>query len=344
MGLPVQVHKKVAPRLRCVERYIRAHLHRARRSATRRAPWAASAKPTPTAAAKSRTTCSASPSTSTPTATRAAAASRPGPTTPPAESPAETVFERTALPRCWIDAFERFGFYWLGRDPELRDTMHFEFLGDPELVSARNRAFARRYPPPPPTHTGSGQGRRNGHFHEPARRRRRPSTCSPRLRGAPRFGDRLRRFREAGRRSSRRCRIGSGRSETRSALARSAQSGPEAPGSRRRGLEHVERRARPALRTRLRARCTPQTPRARRGATRVAAARKMLSASADRRAGSSARRRARDFGAAAQRAGAGARRVDQHAIEISRHVAHADSPIDRAQLERGQAASARTSA
>jgi hypothetical protein len=45
------------------------------------------------------------------------------------------VFERTALPRCWIDAFERFGFYWLGRDPGLRDTMHFEFLGDPELIA-----------------------------------------------------------------------------------------------------------------------------------------------------------------------------------------------------------------
>ncbi len=41
------------------------------------------------------------------------------------------VFARTALPMCWINAFERYGFYWLGRDPQLRDTMHFEFLGEP---------------------------------------------------------------------------------------------------------------------------------------------------------------------------------------------------------------------
>jgi len=47
---------------------------------------------------------------------------------------ATTVFERTELPRCWIDTFERYGFYWLGRDPQLRDTMHFEFLGDPDRI------------------------------------------------------------------------------------------------------------------------------------------------------------------------------------------------------------------
>lgn len=36
-----------------------------------------------------------------------------------------------SLPHCWIDAFERFGFYWLGCDPMLRDTMHFEYLALP---------------------------------------------------------------------------------------------------------------------------------------------------------------------------------------------------------------------
>ena len=48
----------------------------------------------------------------------------------------------TALPKCWIDAFEHYGFYWLGRDPDLRDTMHFEFLGDPEL---KHRLERRAY-------------------------------------------------------------------------------------------------------------------------------------------------------------------------------------------------------
>ena len=42
-------------------------------------------------------------------------------------------FERMAMPECWVDAFERHGFYWLGHD-ELEDTMHFEFLGDPDRI------------------------------------------------------------------------------------------------------------------------------------------------------------------------------------------------------------------
>ena len=37
------------------------------------------------------------------------------------------------MPECWVHAFERFGFYWLGHDV-LRDTMHFEFLGDPDRI------------------------------------------------------------------------------------------------------------------------------------------------------------------------------------------------------------------
>lgn len=55
---------------------------------------------------------------------------------PACKGPASTVYERTALPRCWVHAFERYGFYWLGRDEELRDTMHFEFLGDPDRIAA----------------------------------------------------------------------------------------------------------------------------------------------------------------------------------------------------------------
>ncbi len=44
-----------------------------------------------------------------------------------------SIFERMVMPECWIGVFERFGFYWLGRD-SLQDTMHFEFLGDPERI------------------------------------------------------------------------------------------------------------------------------------------------------------------------------------------------------------------
>jgi hypothetical protein len=44
-------------------------------------------------------------------------------------------WERMAMPQCWVSAVEQYGFYWLGHD-ELKDTMHFEFLGDPSLAAA----------------------------------------------------------------------------------------------------------------------------------------------------------------------------------------------------------------
>jgi hypothetical protein len=44
-----------------------------------------------------------------------------------------TIFERMAMPECWVHAFEKYGFYWLGHD-RLQDTMHFEFLGRPERI------------------------------------------------------------------------------------------------------------------------------------------------------------------------------------------------------------------
>ena len=46
----------------------------------------------------------------------------------------KTVWERMAMPKSWVDTFERFGFYWLGHDV-LQDTMHFEFLGDPDKIT-----------------------------------------------------------------------------------------------------------------------------------------------------------------------------------------------------------------
>jgi hypothetical protein len=44
-------------------------------------------------------------------------------------------WQRMAMPECWVTAFEQYGFYWLGHD-ELKDTMHFEFLGDPNKSAA----------------------------------------------------------------------------------------------------------------------------------------------------------------------------------------------------------------
>jgi hypothetical protein len=48
----------------------------------------------------------------------------------------KSVYQRTIMPRCFIAAFERYGFYWLGRD-RLMDTMHFEYLGDPRELWER---------------------------------------------------------------------------------------------------------------------------------------------------------------------------------------------------------------
>ena len=48
--------------------------------------------------------------------------------------PVESIYERMELPECWVHTFERFGFYWLGRD-RIQDTMHFEFLGDTDLIA-----------------------------------------------------------------------------------------------------------------------------------------------------------------------------------------------------------------
>ena len=54
----------------------------------------------------------------------------------------KTVWERMAMPRSWVEAFERYGFYWLGHDV-LQDTMHFEFLGDPDKITEAATNIAR---------------------------------------------------------------------------------------------------------------------------------------------------------------------------------------------------------
>ena len=44
-----------------------------------------------------------------------------------------TPYDRMAMPRTWVEEFEKYGFYWLGHDV-LQDTMHFEFLADPDQI------------------------------------------------------------------------------------------------------------------------------------------------------------------------------------------------------------------
>lgn len=132
MGLPISVHEKIAPALACVEKRIRA-----------------------TCVGRSRYVPKAIGGFRTANTYRGGEVSNhllgiavdvdpddnpccgcvdPWPTSPLCKDPDKTAYERAAMPRCWIHAFERYGFDWLGHD-ELEDTMHFEFLGDPDRIS-----------------------------------------------------------------------------------------------------------------------------------------------------------------------------------------------------------------
>lgn len=60
---------------------------------------------------------------------------------PICKKPAKTPFDHAEIPPCWVEAFEKYGFYWLGHDV-LEDTMHFEFLGDPNQIKRSTSAPA----------------------------------------------------------------------------------------------------------------------------------------------------------------------------------------------------------
>lgn len=57
----------------------------------------------------------------------------PWPNHPLCKKKVASIYERMAMPRSWVVVFERYGFYWLGHDA-LQDTMHFEYLGDPDKI------------------------------------------------------------------------------------------------------------------------------------------------------------------------------------------------------------------
>lgn len=57
----------------------------------------------------------------------------PWPDNPRCQDKKKSVYDRMDMPKCWVDSFEKYGFYWLGHD-QLEDTMHFEFLGDPDKI------------------------------------------------------------------------------------------------------------------------------------------------------------------------------------------------------------------
>ena len=134
MGLPLQIHKKIAPALRCVERSLLRHCKGEHERYVPRAIGGFRQANTYRGGEISNHLFGIAIDID-PDRNPCCGCVSPWPNHPACRAPSETVFERTALPRCWIDTFERYGFYWLGRDPDLRDTMHFEFLGDPAQLS-----------------------------------------------------------------------------------------------------------------------------------------------------------------------------------------------------------------
>lgn len=133
MGLPLLVHKKVAPALACVERRIKKSCTKPEERYRPRAVGGFRTENSYRGAEVSNHLFGIAIDID-PDRNPCCGCVAPWPEHKACQGSAASVFERTELPRCWIDTFERYGFYWLGRDPQLRDTMHFEFLGDPERV------------------------------------------------------------------------------------------------------------------------------------------------------------------------------------------------------------------
>jgi hypothetical protein len=133
MGLPVAIHKKVAKALPCVESRIRKICKR--RADEYRAVALGGFRKTNTFRNGELSNHLFGIAIDVdPERNPCCGCVEPWPDHPACRGSVDTVYKRTAMPRCWVWAFERYGFYWLGRDPELRDTMHFEFLGDPDRI------------------------------------------------------------------------------------------------------------------------------------------------------------------------------------------------------------------
>lgn len=140
MGLPVRMHKKVVPALACVEEEIK-------RSCADH-PYTAHAL----AGIRFKNTYRGGEVTNhiygiaidiDPSINTCCGCVPPWNDAPRCHRPAKSEYDRMEMPECWVHAFERYGFYWLGHDV-LQDTMHFEFLGDPEKILRSSDATASK--------------------------------------------------------------------------------------------------------------------------------------------------------------------------------------------------------
>jgi hypothetical protein len=130
MGLPIKLHEKVIPALACVERRIQRQCRAPEDSYQPRAIGGLRTENTYHTGEVSNHLFGIAVDID-PDRNPCCHCVKPWPSHPACKRPARSVYERTELPRCWIQAFEASGFYWLGHD-QLEDTMHFEYLADPD--------------------------------------------------------------------------------------------------------------------------------------------------------------------------------------------------------------------
>jgi hypothetical protein len=131
MGLPISIHAKIAPALACVEKRL-----------LKTATGASRYKPRAIGGFRESNTYRGVEVSNhlygiaidiDPDKNPCCKCVEPWPNNPICKNPGD-VTKRTTLPKAWITAFARFGFDWLGNDT-LEDTMHFEFLGDPDKIT-----------------------------------------------------------------------------------------------------------------------------------------------------------------------------------------------------------------
>jgi hypothetical protein len=135
-GLPLTVHEKIVPALRCVERQIRKQCKEPDERYTPHAVGGFRQSNTYRGGEVSNHLFGIAVDID-PDRNPCCGCVAPWPEHKLCQHPEKPIYERTSLPRCWIQAFENHGFYWLGHD-ELEDTMHFEYLGDPDRDSDRD--------------------------------------------------------------------------------------------------------------------------------------------------------------------------------------------------------------
>ena len=130
MGMSVQVNERIIPALKCVEAALKA------------SPAGSEYKPRAMGGIRFKNTYRGMEISNhvygiavdiEPDRNSCCGCVAPWPDNPLCKAKGKTVWERMAMPKSWVDTFERYGFYWLGHDV-LQDTMHFEFLGDPDKV------------------------------------------------------------------------------------------------------------------------------------------------------------------------------------------------------------------